>query len=78
MTTGVNRRAMLQRLGSVCTVASCAGGYGDCDGIATNGCETNTNINVSNCGTCGHGCSFANATAACSGGACVIASCNGG
>src|SRR5439155_25152742 len=32
---------------------ACATGFGDCDGNATNGCETNTLVNVANCGGCG-------------------------
>jgi len=62
--------------GGTCTVASCASGYGNCDGVASNGCEINTATNVSNCGSCGNACSVTNGTAGCSGGACTVASCN--
>ncbi|HVR64276.1 MAG TPA: hypothetical protein VMU50_20390 [Polyangia bacterium] len=34
--------------------------------------------NLANCGTCGQGCSFANADAACSGGACMMVKCKDG
>jgi hypothetical protein len=39
-----------------CTVASCNAGWGDCDGQAGNGCETDLNNSLSNCGTCGNNC----------------------
>jgi len=59
-----------------CTVASCASGYGNCDGVASNGCEVNTNTSVANCGACGNACSVANGTPGCSSGSCTVASCN--
>jgi hypothetical protein len=43
-----------------------------------NGTCVDVNSNVANCGMCGHVCSLPNATAACAGGACVVASCNFG
>ncbi len=36
-----------------CGVATCATGFGNCDGVASTGCETNTNIDDNNCGGCG-------------------------
>ena len=51
----------------ICGVASCNAGFADCDGIAANGCETNTNVSVNNCGTCGHVCA---GTQACVSGVC--------
>ncbi len=36
-----------------CQIGSCNTGFADCDGIATNGCETNLLSDVNNCGTCG-------------------------
>ncbi len=41
-----------------CTIASCNPGFGNCDGNASNGCETALN-SVSNCGMCGRACSGA-------------------
>lgn len=61
-----------------CTVASCSAGYGNCDGVASNGCETNTSNNLAHCGACGTTCSVANGTPACSGGSCTVASCTSG
>ncbi|MFO0602792.1 MAG: MXAN_6577-like cysteine-rich protein [Polyangiales bacterium] len=53
-----------------CTVASCGGGYADCDGLAADGCEANTRSDPANCGACGMAC---RAGAACSNGRCVDA-----
>ncbi len=61
--------------GGTCTVASCVSGFQDCDHIASNGCEINTNTNTLNCGGCGHQCFTANGTPGCSGGSCTTASC---
>ncbi len=42
-----------------CMPMSCNPGFGDCDGIAANGCETSTQTSAANCGgcnlTCGQG-----------------------
>ena len=35
-----------------CWVESCNFGWGDCDGVAVNGCETNILTNSKNCGSC--------------------------
>ncbi|MDP3276996.1 MAG: hypothetical protein Q8Q09_17525 [Deltaproteobacteria bacterium] len=42
-----------------CVVASCNAGFGDCDGLASNGCETALGTDA-NCGACGQRCSGAN------------------
>jgi hypothetical protein len=62
--------ATSQCQGGTCKVATCAGGFGDCDLDPTNGCETPTNT-TSNCGTCGYVCTSDAGSPACSGGACV-------
>ena len=41
--------------GGTC-VPLCETGYGDCDGITTNGCETNLLTDDNNCGVCGNPC----------------------
>ncbi|MEZ4390403.1 MAG: hypothetical protein R3A48_04845 [Polyangiales bacterium] len=64
--------------GGVCGLGTCNAGFANCDNNAGNGCETNLNTNVSSCGACGRACSFANATATCSGGACALGACNAG
>jgi hypothetical protein len=59
---------------------TCSAGFGNCDGNAANGCETNTNTSTGNCGSCGGNCSASvqNATGTgCSSGACTF-TCNGG
>src|SRR5262249_7857064 len=61
-----------------CVIASCNSGFGDCNGNSADGCETNLNTNLNNCGTCGNVCVVANGTPECVHGACVIASCNNG
>ncbi len=49
-----------------CAVA-CPSGRGDCDGVASNGCETDLTISATSCGRCGRACA---AGGACSGGMC--------
>ena len=63
--------------GGTCAIAACNAGFADCDGNPIDGCETSLTT-VVNCGTCGHACFVSNGTPACSGGACVVASCNTG
>ncbi|MFO0606731.1 MAG: fibrinogen-like YCDxxxxGGGW domain-containing protein [Polyangiales bacterium] len=41
---------------SACTVLACNTGFGDCDGTAANGCETNVTASATNCGMCGRAC----------------------
>ncbi|MEZ4393996.1 MAG: hypothetical protein R3A48_23225, partial [Polyangiales bacterium] len=55
-----------------CAVGSCVGSFGDCDGTASNGCETDTSTSVAHCGGCGMACAArANATASCAAGSCA-------
>lgn len=60
-----------------CQLSGCAAPNADCNLVASDGCEVNTNTNVSHCGGCGKACSLPNATAACQAGACAVGSCNG-
>ncbi|MDW8246014.1 MAG: hypothetical protein RMJ84_05520, partial [Sandaracinaceae bacterium] len=62
-------------VGGVCLRQACNSGYGDCDGNAGNGCETDVNTTVAHCGRCGNACSGGNATWSCVGGVCRVASC---
>jgi len=57
--------------------SGCASGQADCDGLDNNGCETPTNT-LTDCAACGAACALNNATATCSTGACLIATCNQG
>src|SRR5206468_4091711 len=53
---------------------ACEPGFSDCNGDKlADGCETNTAVDVSNCGACNRVCSSAHGTASCAGGACQIA-----
>jgi len=51
----------------------CNGIDDDCDGVADNGFNTQTDVN--NCGACGNVCSFPNAGATCSTGTCHLGTC---
>jgi hypothetical protein len=51
---------------------TCASGYGNCDGLAANGCETETNSNVQHCGGCNVPCE-----GKCIGGECITTPCSG-
>jgi hypothetical protein len=56
---------------TVCTTLSvdaCASGFGNCDGVAANGCETDLTTSKSNCGSCGNACATGSS---CVSGACV-------
>lgn len=53
--------------------ASCGEGQARCNGACVD-----TRMSVANCGACGNACSFANAIAECSAGACGIAACQPG
>jgi len=54
--------------GSLCAVSACTTGFGDCDGNAANGCETNTRTSDTHCGACGTVCA---AGQRCDAGACT-------
>ncbi len=57
---------------------TCTGSFGDCDGNAANGCETDLSATPNHCGMCGRACSLRNATTGCTLGACTVASCAAG
>jgi hypothetical protein len=58
---------------SECKISNCTPPYGDCDNNESDGCESNSQIDVNNCGGCGAACNLAHATAACVNGVCAIA-----
>ena len=60
-----------------CTIGSCNSGFADCDGDASNGCETNITADANHCGSCSKVCVSTNGTAICTDGACGI-NCNAG
>ncbi len=61
-----------------CKVNTCPAGKGDCDGNSGNGCETDVNTSLLNCGFCGNPCNLPHATATCNAGTCAVASCDAG
>jgi Cys-rich repeat protein len=60
-----------------CSIANCFPGYGNCNGAYMDGCETNTNIDPANCGSCGHKCIIPHANPNCTAGVCGIDTCLG-
>ncbi len=64
-------------VGGQCAQGACDTGWGDCDGNAGNGCETNLHVDANNCAACGQQCAIKNAVNACADG-CYIAACNFG
>ncbi len=58
----------------VCGIEACTAPFGDCDGDASNGCETNTSNTVAHCGACGMACAARpNTSVTCAAGACAYA-----
>lgn len=60
-----------------CSIVRCEAGWGDCDGMAQNGCETSLN-SLTTCGTCTGMCDLARASESCATGMCVLVSCESG
>ncbi len=63
---------------SSCRIQQCNPGRGDCNGNYMDGCETNTDTSVTNCGMCGNVCTVANGTPTCTTGQCRVNTCNAG
>src|SRR6185503_18182521 len=63
----------------VCRSDACTPGFGDCNGNATDGCETDLYSDPKNCGGCTNVCATPrNAASLCSAGACGVGACNKG
>lgn len=54
---------------------SCVPGFGDCNGVAMDGCEANFSSTLAHCGGCGMACARANANTQCLEGTCLLVSC---
>lgn len=61
-----------------CVVSGCREGFGDCDGVGSNGCETSLDDDVRNCGSCGNACTYAQAQARCTAQVCELGPCRDG
>jgi hypothetical protein len=66
-----------------CGVQSCDEPFANCNttdpgGGYMDGCETNTDTDVNNCGACGRACSVSHGTAACVAGQCRVMMCDAG
>jgi len=67
--------AVQQCVAGACAVGACAAGRGNCDAMAANGCETDTQASVDHCGGCGRPCRIANGAGRCDMGTCRVAAC---
>ncbi|MBK7579276.1 MAG: hypothetical protein IPI67_03635 [Myxococcales bacterium] len=56
----------------------CNSGFGNCDNNKDNGCETDLNSHVLNCGACGQACPSQNGSPVCVGGKCSTGGCSTG
>jgi hypothetical protein len=61
-----------------CVLGPCDMGFKNCDNNPTNGCETDTQKDPNNCGSCGTVCIFVHATPACVNGMCKVGTCDMG
>ena len=64
-------------VGGACMITSCDPGWGDCNGVDSDGCETPLDT-LTNCGVCGNGCDLANASESCSTRSCRLVMCTSG
>lgn len=60
----------------MCAINACNPGFADCDGVYVDGCETNTNTSVNNCGACNGACNLVHAQPTCTAGKCAVSSCD--
>jgi hypothetical protein len=61
---------------SACGLGACSAGFGNCDADSTNGCETDTKVEVSHCGGCDRACRLDHATPKCEGSTCRVERCD--
>ncbi|MBI4701568.1 MAG: hypothetical protein HY744_10470 [Deltaproteobacteria bacterium] len=66
-------------LGGVCASGECLPGYGECNGVPGDGCETDLLGDAVNCGVCLNACPAPpHAEPGCQGGACSVGACEAG
>lgn len=58
--------------GGMCSVGACQPNFGNCDAVASNGCEANLLTSAANCTACGTACTANNGTPLCTAGVCSI------
>ncbi len=56
----------------VCGVGSCTAPFANCNTMASDGCETNTDTSLQHCGGCGAGCGGPGSTGSCAAGTCTL------
>ncbi len=61
-----------------CAISTCEAGFENCNGGASDGCETNKLNDAANCGGCGNNCSQSGAVSLCSAGTCTVSACKPG
>ncbi|MBI5533361.1 MAG: hypothetical protein HY898_11630 [Deltaproteobacteria bacterium] len=61
-----------------CSVESCDTGFADCNALASDGCEIDTNATAEHCGGCTTKCDLPHAFAKCDAGTCGVSSCETG
>ncbi|MEQ8275037.1 MAG: choice-of-anchor D domain-containing protein [Deltaproteobacteria bacterium] len=61
-----------------CAIQSCTAPFDDCNNQYGDGCESNTQVDLANCGACNVACAVANGSPICNGGSCAVAGCNAG
>jgi hypothetical protein len=60
-----------------CALGTCNAGFGDCDSVASNGCETPL-TSTTNCNACNALCDYVGATETCPSGTCTFGTCTAG
>ena len=62
-----------------CNIGACDAGWGDCDGMAGNGCESKVDADPANCGGCGKACPMPpNVIVTCANNTCMTGGCQPG
>jgi len=62
-------------IGGACALGQCENGFGNCDDVDGNGCETDTTTDPDHCGACGSDCAYPHASGNCTSGSCSFGAC---